>query len=164
MVSDRSIQTENHLFFRIFFSLSLSFFMKPPTHKKSCPSTFRWNMVRLDSLFHDHLGNTLNGLINKNVPFIYWSVSDLILRVFDNVQQRITGRLVPEESATVCPMINIKSEVLPVVLWRRMMPGILNYSWHPGCNSTFYHFLGYMWYHCNDINKGYKPQWVFKLK
>lgn len=32
--------------------------------------------------------------------------------------------------------------ILPVVLWWRMMPSIVNYSWHPGSYSTFYHFLG----------------------
>lgn len=51
------------------FFFSLSFFMKPPMHKKSCPSTFRLNTLGLDSLFHDHLGNTLKGLINNKYAF-----------------------------------------------------------------------------------------------
>lgn len=45
------------------------FFMKPPMHKKSCPSTFRLNIVGLDSLFHGHLGNTLLGFINRKYGF-----------------------------------------------------------------------------------------------
>lgn len=49
-----------------FFSL---FFMKPPIHKKSCPSTFRWNIVGLDSWFHGHLGNTLKGSNNRKYAF-----------------------------------------------------------------------------------------------
>lgn len=151
MVSDRSIQTENHLFFWIFSPLA--FFMQPPTHKKSCPSTFRLNIVGWDNLFHDSLQNTLRDYKNKNV--INWGVSGLILSVLtmcDKNYMRYSAlkKKRKEKKRNRYSGTHFQSEVLPIVLWRWMMPSILNYSWHPGCNSTFYHFLGYMVpLHCN---------------
>lgn len=68
------------------FFFPLPFFMKPPMHKKSCPSTFRLNKVGLDSLFQDHWGKHL--WLRENMPFIYLGVPHLSLSVFDNVQRK----------------------------------------------------------------------------
>lgn len=156
MVSDRSIQTENHLFFWIFFSL----FHETP-HKKSCPSTFSLKIVGLDSLFHGHWETPCRASLIENMAFIYWGISDLILRAFDNVQQKPTRYLLPGDSVTVCPDVCIKfltcspvetddAQHSQLFLTSWMLFRLLSFPgiWGTSATKQLTHF---------------HPKWVFKL-
>lgn len=112
------------------------FFTKPPMHKKSCPSTFRFNI-----LFRGHLRNIWKLSFNGKYFLYLFAVTQT-----DDPEclwQSVTeDELIFITNCSSC--LFSKSEISPVVLWRWMMPSVLDYSWHPGCYSTFYHFLSYV--------------------